>query len=295
MKLLISILLLPFMLLAEEPDAETKAKMEAFEASIKSQTGSITLHNSLAKIETPAGFKYLNHENTVKVLEQAWGNSDVGDTLGMLFPEKMSVFAEDAWGIIITYLDDGHINDSDAKSIDYRKLLAEMQNSAAEENKERKKANEPQIEIVGWAEPPTYDIATKKMFWAKEIRFEGNKKNTLNYNIRILGKEGVLVLNAVSGMDQLKMIQSHLKPVLASVSFTPGNLYADYKEGEHRTANYGLGGLVAGGLALGAASKMGLFKVLLTALLAMKKLLIVVAIAAFTFIQKFFKNRKSST
>lgn len=279
---------------SEPSEEQIQAQIKELENSLKWQTGNITLRNGLARFQTPKGFRYLNHENAVKVLN-AWGNEDVGDTLGMVFPDNLSVFHEDSWGIVITYQDDGHVQDGDAKSIDYAKLLKDMQDSIAEENKERKKHQAPQVELIGWATPPKYDERQKKMFWAKELRFEGNEKNTLNYNVRILGRTGVLVLNVVSRMDQLKLIESHMPSLLASVDFMPGYTYADYKPGEDKKADYGLTGLIAGGLALGAAGKAGLFKVILTGLLAMKKLLIVLVIAGVGLLRKFWTSKKTPT
>lgn len=45
---------------------------------------------------------------------------------------------------------------------------------------------------MGWAEPPSYDAPAHKMYWAKDLLFSGNTEHTLNYNIRILGRRGVL-------------------------------------------------------------------------------------------------------
>jgi uncharacterized membrane-anchored protein len=44
--------------------------------------------------------------------------------------------------------------------------------------------------------------------FAKQLRTEGDSQNGLNYNIRVLGREGVLVLNAVAGIDQLAKVKT---------------------------------------------------------------------------------------
>lgn len=149
----------------------------------------------------------------------------------------------------------------------------------------------PPIELVGWAAAPRYDKQTHKFYWAKELKFGDSKEgNTLNYNLRILGRGGILELNAVAGMAQLKQIETATPDLLAMVDFNPGNHYADYKPGTDKVATYGLAALVAGGI----AAKAGLFKGLLVALLAMKKFLIVGAIAAFVLIKKIFGGKKST-
>lgn len=293
------IFLLPFASIAEEakdaPKEMTKeeqaAAIKQFEASLQWKTGDIALKNGLVNLRLPADFKYLDHANTVRVL-QAWGNSNVGETQGMLFPANMTPFSDNSWGVLITYDADGHIADDDAKKIDYAKLLADMQASVKESSEERKAHNEPGIELLGWATPPKYDEATHKMYWAKELRFEGSQENTLNYYIRVLGREGVLNLNAVATIKQLALVEKETPKILSFVDFTDGNRYADYKPGVHKLADYGLTGLVAGGLAVTAAGKMGLFKVILASLLAAKKFVLIGVFAAVAGVRAYFRRRK---
>lgn len=138
---------------AEELSPEVQQKIKSVEESLKWQQGKVTLRNGLAQMDVPNSFRYLNHENAEKVLK-LWGNEDVGDTLGMLFPAQKSPFADDGWGVVITYDDQGHVKDDDAREIDYNKLLSDMQGAIAEENKERKDEKTQQIELIGWATPP---------------------------------------------------------------------------------------------------------------------------------------------
>src|SRR5690606_35640129 len=136
----------------------------------------------------------------------------------------------------------------------------------------------------GWAAPPRYDAAAKKLYWAKEIKFGDSTEHTLNYNIRLLGRRGVLVLNVVAGMNQLKIVEATTPEILAAVNFQEGHRYADFREGTDKVATYGLAALVAGGV----AAKAGFFKGLLVAALAMKKFLIIGLIALAAGVKKFW-------
>ena len=98
----------------------------------------------------------------------------------------------------IDYSEDGYVKDSDASKINYDDLLKKMQKGLAGENPERRKQGYPAITLVGWAAPPHYDAETHKLYWAKDLKFEGTDGDTLNYNIRMLGRKGVLELNAVA-------------------------------------------------------------------------------------------------
>ena len=70
--------------------------------------------------------------------------------------------------------------------------------------------------------------------------------NTLNYNIRALGRKGVLVLNFVAGMDQKSMIDDQLTTVLEMAEFNPGFTYDEFDPDIDTVAAYGIGALVAG-------------------------------------------------
>ena len=71
------------------------------------------------------------------------------------------------------------------------------------------------------------------------LNSNGPDANTLNYDIRVLGREGVLSFNAVAGMSQLSDIEGRMKEVMSFADFRPGQRYADYKPGTDRTAAYG--------------------------------------------------------
>jgi uncharacterized membrane-anchored protein len=271
-------------------DPAPKATNEEFEASVKFQQGEIALPNGVATLKVPVGFRYVGPEDAQRILEQAWGNPSGSGTQGMLFPADLSPLAEGGWGVVITYEEDGHVSDDDADGINYDDLLKEMKEGIAASNEERKKQGYESIELVGWAAKPYYDKATKKLHWAKELKFASSAEHTLNYNIRILGRKGVLVLNAVAGMKQLGAIQGRMKEVLAFTDFNQGHAYADFDSKVDKTAAYGLAALVAGGV----AAKAGLFAKLFAVLLAFKKVVAVGAIAVVAGLAKLFKRKDSA-
>lgn len=104
----------------------------------------------------------------------------------------------------------------------------------------------------------------------------------------MLGRRGVLVLNAVAGMSQLSEIERATPQILAMVDFKAGERYADFQPSSDKYAAYGLAGLVAGGV----AAKAGLFKVLIAGLLAAKKFVIIGLVAAGSFIAKLLGKNK---
>lgn len=271
-----------------EPPAEAGMTVEAFEKSLQWKTGTVALDGGIATLNIPRGYRYLGPADANRVLTQAWGNPPGEAPLGMIFPASASPLADDSWGVVVTFAEDGYVSDEDAADIDYAALLKEMQAATVEENKARTQAGYPSVDIVRWATTPRYDAAAHKLFWAEEIRFGGEPEHTLNYRIRALGRRGVLELNAVGSMGQLSAIERDMQAVLGFVSFNEGHRYADYVEGD-KVAAYGIAALVAGKV----AAKAGFFKLLLAGLLAAKKFLVIAVVAVFAFLRRLYTGKKS--
>jgi uncharacterized membrane-anchored protein len=246
----------------------------------------------MATIRLPTSFRFLGPEGSRRLLTDGWGNPSgaADDVLGMLVPAGVSPLASGGWGIVITYEEDGYVNDDDAASIDYSKMLKEMQDATVAANEERQKQGFEPVTLMGWAEQPSYDSSAHKLYWAKELVFGSGPEHTLNYNIRILGRRGVLVLNAVAGMDQLPTIRNETRGILASVDFNEGHRYTDYLPGKDKAATYGIAGLIIGA----TAAKAGFFKVLWIGILGFKKVIIVAIIALGVWLRRVFGRRPTT-
>jgi uncharacterized membrane-anchored protein len=263
---------------------------EEFEAKLGYRTGTISLPGGMATIRLPKSFRFLGEEGSRRLLTEGWGNppDSAEGVLGMLVPARVSPLAREGWGIVITYEEDGYVNDSDAAGIDYNKMLKEMQDSTRAGNEERRKHGLEAVTLVGWAEPPSYDSAAHKLCWAKELAFAGDPEHTLNYNIRILGRRGVLVLNAVSGMGQLPSIRKETRNVLSAVEFEEGHRYQDFLPGKDKAAAYGITGLIVGA----TAAKAGFFKALWLGLLAFKKFAVIGVMALGAALKRLFNRER---
>lgn len=228
--------------------------------------GTITLPNGVATLDVPDDFYYLDPSATETVLVQIWGNPPgIGrKSQGMLIPAQSPPYARDGWGVTIDYEQDGHVSDADADSIDYDALLADMQADTRQHNEARVKQGYESIELIGWAARPHYDAQSHKLYWAQELKFGETQAHTLNYNIRMLGRKGVLVLNFIADMDQKPVIDANLDTVLALADFDQGARYQDFNPDLDAVATYGIGALVAGKV----AAKAGLFA---AALIFLKK------------------------
>jgi uncharacterized membrane-anchored protein len=271
---------------------KNKEEAQALASTLKFQQGEVVLKQGLATLKIPDGLRFLNGHDAGIVLVKLWGNPPMADPLGLLMPAKAGPLSAESWAVIITYEEEGYVKDQDAEKIDYSDLLKQMQKDTRDTNKERDKQGYPSVELVGWAAPPRYDKTVHKLYWAKELKFSDADGNTLNYNIRVLGRRGVLVLNAVAAMSQLPEIERSAPKILAALDFNPGNRYADFSAASgDKVASYGIAALVAGGV----AAKLGLFKGLWVLLLGAKKFVIIGFIALAAWFRKLFGKNKPAT
>ena len=274
---------------ATNPDPAARlAEAQRLRSQLKPQAGTVALPDGLATIALTPEFRYLNPADTERVLAGIWGNPKDQPVLGMIVPAGFDPLRTGNWATLITFAADGYVKDDDATSLDYNKLLAQLKESTAASNQARVKQGYPTVELVGWAEPPRYDAASHKMYWAKAIRFGDEPVQTLNYDIRILGRRGVLVLNVIARMEDLPQVKAATPAILKMVNFQQGNRYVDFNPGTDKFATYGLAALVVGGI----AAKAGLFKVILLGILAAKKF-VLIAIAAIAAYLRKIKGRFS--
>ncbi|RDC66382.1 DUF2167 domain-containing protein [Adhaeribacter pallidiroseus] len=252
------VLFLPTKLWAQTVDSAALER-EQIEKSFTYQTGTLTLGDNLAKLQVPKGYKFLNAQQSQYVINQLWGNPPDSSTLGMLFPEQDSPLTENSYAVHISYSEEGYIKDDDAQDLDYADLLKEMQQDTRDYNQERVLAGYPAVELVGWASAPFYDVANHKLHWAKELTFGEEEESTLNYNVRVLGRKGYLLLNVIAPMQVLPSVKKNIPSILMAVNFTEGNQYTDFNPDMDEVAKYGIGGLIAGKV----LAKAGFFVLLL--------------------------------
>jgi len=264
------------------------AYVDSLERHLHYDSGRIAL-DDLATIDLPEGYKYLNPEEAKRILVDSWNNPP-SQTLGMIIPSKVNPYSFEGWGVVITYEADGHIDDEDAAHIDYEELMRQMKLSVDEENSIRMQEGYEPYGLTGWAEPPHYDMERHKLFWALELEFgePGEAVRTLNYNVRILGRRGVLVFNAVSGIEQLQEVQVHMHSILDVTSFTSGNEYDDFNPETDHVAAYGVDGLIAGNV----AANTSLLSLFLDLLLEFWKFIVVLLlITGFLLRQSYLRRR----
>ena len=263
----------------------TAIDFEAIEKSMNYQTGKIKLDNGNATLNVPKGFKFINAKNAQYVLHDLWGNPADATVQGAIIPENTGVTMAGCWLFTVTFDPMGFVKDDDAKDVNYDDLLAEMKKDISDANPERQKSGYGSMQLVGWASKPFYDENKKVLHWAKEIKFNNDSINTLNYDLRILGRKGVFVLSAVGSIEQLNVIKPSINTIISSIEFDEGERYANFDSSTDSVAAWTIGGLVAGKV----LAKVGFF-----ALIAKFGKVILLALAGgFAAIKKFFFGKKA--
>ena len=249
-------------------------QQRTFEASLTPETGALSISAGRATLTIPEGYGFLDSEEADRVL-QAWGNPPGGGRDGMIISTEVSLFSPESWAAVVSYEDMGYVSDEDAGEIDWDGLLSDMQATDEEANAERRELGLSEIRVSGWAEPPHYDAETNRLYWATVLA-DSAGNSSVNYDVRVLGRQGVLVLSAIAEASAMPTVKPAMEDVLTFASFNDGHRYLDFDPDVDTVATAGLGALVAGKV----ATKTGLFAVLGALFLKMKKLLIVGVVAA---------------
>ena len=272
--------------LSSEESAQVQKIIDK-DKSIQYKTGKVDVDSDV-KLNIPTGYKFMSKADAEYVVFDFWGNPRSEGLLGMIVKNNYSIIDQNAWAFIVTYENSGFVKDEDAEDIDYDEMLEDLQAAEEEENKQRAEAGFGPIHMTGWAAKPFYDKKNNILHWAKALKFGDATDTTLNYDVRILGRKGVLSLNAVGSVSQLGDIKAHVPDIIHIAQFKEGSRYQDFDPDVDQVAAYTIGGLVAGKL----LAKVGIFALLLKNI----KLVIFALIAVFGTLRNkifgFFKKKE---
>lgn len=276
-------------------DEKLSSEAKAFLRSLKPVAGDVRIDAAKAVLHLGDRYYFLSAADARRVLTEAWGNPPeaTSGVLGMVLEKGKSPLS-DTWGAVITYSDSGYVSDSDAESQDYDAVLQSMKEGEGEENEQRKAAGFPTLNLVGWAQPPSYNARAHSLIWARELASSDSKTHGLNYDVRLLGRSGVLSLNMVASMPMLAEVRTAANSFGQAVDFETGARYADYNATTDKAAGYGLAGLVGGGAAVAVAKKAGILVLLAK---FWKLILVGLAVgggAVLTFFRNLFGRRKQA-
>jgi uncharacterized membrane-anchored protein len=281
-KLLAALACIFVFLLAATPlhaqSSDSKSKLDMVKGPAKARL------QDIAQIDVPAGAVFLDGKAT-RALMKASGEPTSGREYGAIMTTN------DDWVVIFEYSNIGYVKDDEKDSLNADKILDSIRKGTAAANKERVRAGHSPLEIVGWEVPPRYDATTHNLEWAIRATSEGQP--ILNYNTRLLGRKGVMEVVLVVEPAKLSATLPQFRNLLAGYAFQTGQTYAEFRAGD-KIAKYGLGALIVGGAAVGAA-KLGLFATLAVFFKKAWKLVVVAIVAVGAFMKKLFGRGDGTT
>ena len=250
---------------------------------VKWQQGpSIGNLGSIAEVHVPAGYVFAGANDT-RVIMEANHNPTSGKELGCVAP------AGQDWFVVFEFDDVGYVRDDEKNSLDADALLESIKAATEAGNKERQRRGWQIMTIVGWEQQPRYDESTHNLEWA--VRAESAGASVINYNTRLLGREGVMEVTLVTDPSTLSETLPKFKTMLAGFDFNQGRKYAEFRQGD-KTAAYGLTGLIVGGTTA-VLVKTGMFKWLWKAIVAIGIAIIAFIKKLIAFIKNLFSRRKA--
>lgn len=275
-------------LLCSSSQAEEAATPPAIVAALKAATpgpATVNLDNQ-AVLQLPPGHRFVPQPHAGEMLRAMGNPGSHAAVRGLVLADGQEWFA------LISWEASGYIKDDDAKNWNADDLLKSFREGTEAANEERAKLGAPALEIVGWAEKPTYDAATHRLVWAMSSRHKGapaGEAQGVNYNTYALGREGYLSLNLVTDLEALPAHKPAALQLLSTVAFNEGKRYTDFSERTDKVAEYGLAALVLGV----GAKKLGLLALAGAFFVKFAKLFLIGGIALLGVLAKVFKRSKA--
>jgi uncharacterized membrane-anchored protein len=202
-----------------------------------------------AQIRLTNELRFLDVPNTSRFV-QLNGNPPIADAYTVA-PKLLDWFA------IFEFDPIGYVKDDE--QIDPDELLKTLKKQNVRSIEERKRLGLRVLHLTGWFVAPHYDVETRRLEWGTRLVSDDGDV-TVNYSIRILGRDGVMRAILVSDPTNLEQDIKAFRISLKGFDFISGHRYAEFRSGD-KVAEYGLAALIVGGAAA-AAAKTGAGKAL---------------------------------
>jgi uncharacterized membrane-anchored protein len=222
-------------------------QLDSLDKRMEYSIGQISLAGGMIHLTVPDGFKFIKADQCRFILEDIWGNMPDKDVFGMLVRDgfKVTKLGND-YSFVISYSEIGYVSDNKDIDLNHADLLANLKSNMQISNEYRIAHGINTMSIKGWALVPYFDAYKKAVYWANNIHVNGTDEEVLNYNLRLLGKSGVIKISAVATMDQLPAIKQVLPLIITQVKFENGEKYADFTKGKDVISEWTVNELIAG-------------------------------------------------
>lgn len=235
------------------PETRQAERLAAWKAAVAAATvgpASVPLLDK-ARLALPEGMIFIPKPEAARVLS-ANGNRTGSALVGLV----TAVDEREPWIVTVNHVAEGYVRDDDAAKLKAGDILEQLQASNEEGNKDRARRGFPELQLLGWTQPPAYDAATHRLSWSLRVKTkeEANDEAGINFNTRALGRDGYFSLNLVTEQDRIAEDSKVSAQLLSGLQFVDGKRYADFDASTDQVAGYGLAALIG----VVAAKKLGL-------------------------------------
>lgn len=192
-----------------------------------SVTGKVIIDEANLSVDLPDGFRFIEAESAMAAYPDFFGNpQDPASTiLGIVAPSDIR---KEQWVFVVEFYREGYISDEKSDLFSFNNVLSGLKAADAESQKARVRHKDDSLKLTGWAIEPFYDETRKILTWAEAFRAEDPTKSVVSYNARLLGRRGMLKMQAVAGEEHLDEIEAVIPKILNGVKFNAGEEYKDF-------------------------------------------------------------------
>ncbi len=224
-----------------------KKQADSINQALKFHSGKLRFSDQSIRMKVPEGHFFIEPDQARFILENIWGNIPDEEVLGMIVRSDFvpSNISND-YSFVISYAPIGYVSGKQQKEFNHLELLNDLREQLQEANEKRLEQGFNALQVENWVMVPYFDEYKKALYWATEVKVNGSEESLVNYNLRLLGKNGVLKINAVGTMDQLPAIKKVLPFLLSQSEFLEGFRYTDHIDTNSTEEGWQLAELISG-------------------------------------------------
>lgn len=210
-------------------------------ANLPYRSGTIDVPEAQARIDVPTHFRFVS----AQALRAAGVDADGmphASAVGWLVHESVELARADAWFIEVDWFGEGFVSSERMTAYGNVALLAEARATAA---KLAELDASEQVELVGFAGPPVFDVSEARLTWAEEVEYAGER--SLDCHAVKLGRGGALMLSIGAMSPQRgELCLLSVRLAAGSSRFNPNHAFTDYSRLFDTKSRFDLVDLVTG-------------------------------------------------
>ncbi|MBP9852072.1 MAG: DUF2167 domain-containing protein [Candidatus Pacebacteria bacterium] len=250
-------------------EEKVKQVSDAIESQLHySPSGStVLIAGGKVTMTLPDGYRFLPKGEALflyEVAQEEKADEEIKKSMQGVLVYDGRFMDQSAIRMYLNHYDEGYISDEDASTIDGEEMAADLDKQTEKDN-ENKGDDEVKLVDTVWIQKPLYDSKAHTFSFSNyfnEVISGEVALTTVNANITILGRTGLLSVGIVSDKKRIEEIGPITKEVNQMISFTEGNRYTDYNAATDKKSDITIAGLAAGVVGVKVLAKLGIWAVI---------------------------------